>query len=175
MLLISLRLKCLLIVGLTQRRPCKLDNDRLGQRVLTILTVHQAGFPIGHIKRTVRISGSMETIAGMPVAGTNVYSRDSYDGGTIDSLVRFGFTPDLARQQVLVVSFLGYDSQAVRIDIDGNIGGLIIRLVQEPGELDEVMIITGTFEAGDRHKSVILRPEYIALTAGAKTVNRNEE
>ncbi len=115
----------------------------------------------------VQISGSVETVSGSPVSGANVYILDSYDGGTTDSHGRFAFATDLEGEQTLMISFVGYDPQILRIDIDGIVGPLAIQLDPKPEEIEGVMIMAGTFEAGDRHKSVILSPMDVALTAGA--------
>jgi hypothetical protein len=115
----------------------------------------------------VQISGIVETVSGTPVEGANVYILDSYDGGTSDSHGRFTFTTDLEGEQTLVVSFLGYEPHMLKIDMDGMVGPLAIQLDPKPEEIEGVMIMAGTFEAGDRHKSVILSPMDVALTAGA--------
>jgi hypothetical protein len=115
----------------------------------------------------IQISGNVETASGMPVAGANVYIRDSYDGGTTDSDGRFSFETDLTGQQMLIVSFVGYEPRMLRIEIEGSVGPLAIELDERAEEIEAVMIMAGTFEAGDRHKSVILSPMDVALTAGA--------
>jgi hypothetical protein len=113
------------------------------------------------------ISGTVITAAGNPVAGANVYLQGSYDGSTSDSLGHFRFTTDLRGSQLLLVSYVGFETGKLPLEISGEIAGLKLVLSESAGELDEVVINAGTFEASDRKKSVILRPMDIALTAGA--------
>jgi hypothetical protein len=115
----------------------------------------------------VHISGIVETKPGNPVAGANVFIQGSYDGGTTDSLGKFDFKTSLTGQQTLVVSFVGYEIQAMNLNLSGNITGMRITLKEVVSELDEVVINAGTFEASDKKKLVILKPMDIALTAGA--------
>lgn len=112
------------------------------------------------------ISGTVITAAGNPVAGANVYLQGSFNGATSDSLGHFRFITDLQGSQVLVVSFVGFEAVMLRLEVSGEIAGLTLVLAETAGELDEVVINAGTFEASDRKKSVILRPMDIALTAG---------
>ena len=113
------------------------------------------------------VSGTVVTPAGNPVAGANVYLQGSYDGSTSDSLGHFRFISDLPGSQVLVVSYVGFETFTLRLEMQGETTGLRIVLTEKAGELDEVVINAGTFEASDRKKSVILKPMDIALTAGA--------
>lgn len=119
------------------------------------------------LQAQVHISGVVETKPGLPVAGANVFIQGSYDGCTTDTLGRFGFRTGMTGTQMLIVSYIGYEPQAVNLDISGNISGLRIILKELVSELNEVVINAGTFEASDEKKSVILKPMDIALTAGA--------
>lgn len=119
------------------------------------------------LQAQVHITGVVETKPGLPVAGANVFIQGSYDGCTTDSLGRFDFKTSMVENQLLIVSYIGYETQAVNLDISGNISGLRIILKELVSELNEVVINAGTFEASDEKKSVILKPMDIALTAGA--------
>jgi hypothetical protein len=112
------------------------------------------------------ISGWVITTPGNPVAGANVYLQGSYDGCTSDSLGRFRFSTALRGNQVLIVSYIGYETFTLNLNISGDIADLKVLLSEAAGKLDEVVINAGTFEASDRKKSVILKPIDIALTAG---------
>ena len=119
------------------------------------------------VSAQVQISGIVETESGDPVTGANVYLQGSYDGGTTDSGGVFSFMTTHSGSQILIASFIGFVNHTRDIYIDGELTGLKIVLLSDPGEIDEVVINAGTFEASDRKKSVILKPIDIALTAGA--------
>jgi membrane-bound inhibitor of C-type lysozyme len=115
----------------------------------------------------VQITGIITTRSGMPVAGANAYIRGTYDGASSDSLGRFSFETRLTGMQTLLVSFIGFESQLLTLDMTGNTSGIRILLKESVSELNEVVINSGTFEASDKKKSVMLKPIDIALTAGA--------
>lgn len=116
----------------------------------------------------VLISGIVKTKPGRPVAGANVYLKGTYDGGTTDSLGRFGFQTNGKGQHLLTISYIGYETQSLNLDLEaGNNSGIEILLNELINELNTVVINSGTMEASDRKKSVMLRPMDIALTAGA--------
>ncbi|NQU55070.1 MAG: TonB-dependent receptor [Bacteroidetes bacterium] len=116
----------------------------------------------------VEISGIVITKKGEPVSGTNLFLQGTYDGCTSDSLGNFHFKTLETGSQMFVVSFVGYETTGIPLEIgNSNISGLEIILKEAVSELDEVVINAGTFEASDKKKSVILKPLDIALTAGA--------
>ncbi len=119
------------------------------------------------VQAQVNIEGVVETKTGIPVAGANIFIQGSYDGCTTDTMGRFAFTTSMSGTQILITSYIGYETQAVNLDISGNISGVRIILKELVSELNEVVINAGTFEASDEKKSVILKPMDIALTAGA--------
>src|SRR3972149_6077280 len=65
---------------------------------------------------------------------------------------------------ILVASFIGYKSEEQKIPLGG--GELIVDFIlkEEAGELDQVVISAGSFEASDENKAVILRPLDIFTT-----------
>ena len=71
-----------------------------------------------------------------------------------DSLGNFSFSTDLAGEQTLIVSFVGYKTSAVQLNLSGDIQDLKIILEEDISELNEVVINAGTFEASDKKKSV---------------------
>ncbi len=115
----------------------------------------------------VEISGTVFSENNETVPGANVFIQNSYDGTTSDSLGNFRFTTDLTGEQTLIVSFVGYQTKAVELNISEAVQNLKIILKEEVSELNEVVINAGTFEASDKKKSVLLKPMDIALTAGA--------
>jgi outer membrane cobalamin receptor len=115
----------------------------------------------------IKISGTVLSAKNEPVPGSNIFIRESYDGATSDSLGNFSFTTDLTGDQILIVSFVGYKTQAVPLNISEDLKNLKVTLHEDVSELNEVVINAGTFEASDKKKSVLLKPLDIALTAGA--------
>ena len=116
----------------------------------------------------IKISGAVLTAEGQPISGANLFLQGTYDGGTSDSLGTFHFKTSESGNQMLVASFVGYQTVGIPIEIsNSDISGLSIDLKEEANELDEVTINAGSFEASDKKKSVILKPMDIALTAGA--------
>lgn len=114
------------------------------------------------------ISGRVRTNENQPVSGANVFLQGTYDGCTSDSLGYFRFTSSESGLQMLVVSFVGFETQGININIEGtDISDITIILKETANELDEVVINAGTFEASDKKKAVLLKPIDIALTAGA--------
>jgi hypothetical protein len=65
-----------------------------------------------------RISGNVETPSCEPIAGANVYIQGTYDGGTTDSLGYFGFTTSSSGIQKLMVSYIGFETQSISLDMD---------------------------------------------------------
>lgn len=133
-------------------------------KTILFLTIQ---FLILCVQAQVHLSGIVETKPGIPVSGANVFIQGSYDGCTTDSLGRFGFKTGMSGNQTLIVSFVGYQTQALNLNLTADISGLRIFLKEVTSELNEVVINAGTFEASDNKKSVILKPMDIALTAGA--------
>ena len=115
----------------------------------------------------VEISGVVSNPSGEPVSGANIFLQGTYDGCTSDSLGHFSFKTSENGKQILVASFVGYETKGISLDIIDNISNLQITLQEMTSELDEVVINAGTFEASDKKKSVLLKPLDIALTASA--------
>lgn len=115
----------------------------------------------------VKISGTVVTKPEKPLSGVNVFLQGTYDGSTSDSIGQFEFKTEIAGEQTLIASCIGFETQAVQLELSSNISNLKIVLVEEINELNEVTINAGTFEASDKKKSVILKPLDIALTASA--------
>lgn len=114
----------------------------------------------------VIISGTVVTKPGQPVAGVNLFIQGTYDGATSDSLGRFSFSAGSPGAQTLIVSYVGFETQGLNLQIESENISLAIVLKEEINELNEVTINAGAFEASDKKKSVILKPLDIALTAG---------
>ena len=97
----------------------------------------------------VEISGVVVNEQGRPVVGANLFIQGSYDGCTSDSLGMFGLKTSLGGSQTLIASYIGFETQGIVLEIKTNNITLEITMVKEIGELDEVVINAGTFEASD--------------------------
>lgn len=116
----------------------------------------------------VKISGVIQSQDGKPISGANLFLQGTYEGCTSDSLGYFQFKTEETGTQMLVASFVGYQTNGISLEINNaDITGLFIVLQEATSELDEVVINAGSFEASDTKKSVLLKPMDIALTAGA--------
>jgi len=132
----------------------------------TILTI-LIQFLVLQLAAQVRISGAVFSTDNEPITGANVFIQDSYDGTTSDSIGNFSFTTDLTGEQTLIVSFVGYKTSTLQLNLNEDIQDLKMILEEDVSELNEVVINAGTFEASDKKKAVLLKPLDIALTAGA--------
>lgn len=112
------------------------------------------------------ISGSVVDEKGKPILGANIYLEGTYDGATSDENGRFSFETTATGSQVLVVSFLIYDTFKKEIEVS-NFKEQTIRLKENINALDAVVITAGTFEAGDKARVSVLKPLDIVTTAGS--------
>ena len=62
------------------------------------------------------ITGRVRDPKGRPVAGVSISIRNSYDGATSDSSGSYQFITNEKDSQVLVVSSVGYSSQALPVN-----------------------------------------------------------
>jgi hypothetical protein len=125
-------------------------------------------FLILYAQAQIKISGIVETRPGRPLPGVNVFLQGTYDGCTTDTLGLFAFTTTISGKQTLIFSYMGFETQAINLEVESaNISGIRILLKESVNELNAVVINSGTFDASDKKKSVMLRPLDIALTAGA--------
>lgn len=118
-------------------------------------------------KAQVTMFGKIKSNKGQPLGGASVSIKDSYDGGTSDSLGNYKFTTTEKGEKLLLTSSIGYKVTEQKITIaDGNLEVNII-LKEEPNELKAVVITAGTFEASDSKRTTVLNPIDIVTTASA--------
>ncbi|MEI8113128.1 MAG: TonB-dependent receptor [Bacteroidia bacterium] len=117
----------------------------------------------------VQVSGKVTDQRKMPLSGTNVFFKGTYDGATADSLGCFKFKTSLKGIQQLTASFIGYKSFNRKLNLD-SLNSFILNIVLEEsgGQIDEVVINAGAFEASDEKKAVILRMFDVATTPSAQ-------
>ena len=113
------------------------------------------------------VSGSVKSSKGQPISGASVSIKDSYDGGTSDSLGNYKFKTSEKGEKLLVTSSIGYKVTEQKINlVDGEVQANIT-LREEPNELKAVVITAGSFEASDTKRTTVLNPIDIVTTASA--------
>jgi hypothetical protein len=110
------------------------------------------------------ITGRVVDKSGLPLIGANVTIVDSYDGATTDAEGFFHIHTELSGKRELLIKYIGFKDVETEIEISST-EEIIITMREEQLTLGEVIITAGSFEAGDKVKSVVLQPLDIALTA----------
>ncbi len=114
----------------------------------------------------VRVTGQVTDHSGEGLIGANVYIRDTYDGGTSDVNGNFTFETYQSGDQILVVSFVGFETLELPMDIEQALQ-LQLEMKEAFNSIHAVTITAGAFEASDEKKTVVLKSLDIATTAGA--------
>jgi hypothetical protein len=104
---------------------------------------------------------------GLPLPGANITLKDTYDGASADTGGYFRFRTLETGKQILTISFIGYRSQELPIDLSVKLESQEIRMMPQAGEIQAVVITAGAFETGELKRSIVLRPMDIATTPSA--------
>jgi len=112
------------------------------------------------------ISGKVLDQKGKPVPGANIYIDGTYDGATSSETGDFSFETTTTGNQMLVISFLLYETYKKEIDVT-NYKDQIVKLRENVNALDAVVISAGTLESGDKARVSVLKPLDIVTTAGS--------
>lgn len=112
------------------------------------------------------ISGKVTDQKNNPLMGVNIYIDGTYDGATTTETGDFSFETTTTGNQVMVVSYLAFDTQNIPVVIE-NYQPQTIKLKASVNTLDAVYISAGTFEAGDKARVSVLKPLDIVTTAGS--------
>ncbi len=115
----------------------------------------------------VIISGNVSDNKENAVRYANIYLEGSYDGTISDSTGHFTLQTKLNGDQLLVVSFMGYETYTRLLNLDETLAPLSIQMKELVSELNEVSITAGVFSASDKKKSATLTSFDIATTASA--------
>jgi hypothetical protein len=102
------------------------------------------------------VKGIIETGKGEPVIGANIYFKGTIEGTNSDPQGKFILSTGLTGDNLLVVSCIGYKTYEQPVNLQNNVTELTIIISENDVELNEVVIYAGTFEAGDKKKSVVL-------------------
>lgn len=113
-----------------------------------------------------KLSGKVTDTKEVPITGANVFVEGTYDGATTNEKGEFSFTTQSKGNQVLIVSFLSYETINLPIVVE-DYKFKSFKLKESVNTLDAVVINAGTFEAGDKAKVTVLKPLDIVTTAGS--------
>ena len=114
-----------------------------------------------------KISGIVKTEKGSVVSGANILLQDTYDGVTSAADGTFAFTTDEKGVKTLRVTFMGFKSLSLQVELTGTNLTIDVILREELNELEAVTISAGSFTAGEEKRRTILKAVDIATTAGA--------
>jgi CarboxypepD_reg-like domain/TonB-dependent Receptor Plug Domain len=112
------------------------------------------------------ISGTVLDNKNKPIEGANIFIEGTYDGATSNEKGQFSFTTDVKGNQVLVVSYLTFETLKTPI-LAEDFKEKTIKLRESVNSLDAVIITAGTFDAGDKARVSVLKPLDIVTTAGS--------
>ena len=119
------------------------------------------------------ISNAQQTISGTvldeknkPIASANVFIDGTYDGASSDEKGNFSFQTSVSGNQILIISFLTFETLKVPIDAS-NCKDKTFKLKESVNTLDAVVITAGSFSAGDKSRVSVLKPLDIVTTAGS--------
>lgn len=112
------------------------------------------------------ISGTVLDEKSKPIIGANIFIDGTYDGVSSDESGNFKFTTTANGNQVLVISFLTYETLKVTINV-AECQNKVFKLKESVNSLDAVIVTAGTFDAGDKARVSVLKPLDIVTTAGA--------
>lgn len=122
-----------------------------------------------NVSAQVHIEGLVTDQNKLPLPGANIFLQNTYDGTTADSLGHFSFKTSQKGIQQLSVSFIGYQSSQHTLNLDrAKSITLNVVLEESEGQLSDVVINAGAFEASDEKKAVIMRVFDIATTPSAQ-------
>ncbi len=122
----------------------------------------------GAVHAQTTIEGRVEDTGGKFLPGANIYLEGTYDGTSSDREGYFTLTTRELETGVLKIDFIGYRSYSREINLKGQKVELgVIRLREAINDLNAVTITAGTFEAGDKKKSISLNSLDMVTTAGS--------
>lgn len=112
------------------------------------------------------VSGVITDGANEPIFGANVYLKGTYDGASTNEQGAFNFATAESGTQILVVSFLSFETKEVMLDVS-EMENITIQLRENVDALNAVILSAGSFEAGENAKVTALKPLDIVTTASA--------
>ena len=114
------------------------------------------------------ISGLVTDSKGAPLAGVNIFIKDSYDGATSGGSGRFDFETEDTGKAILVASFMSFETVEKEVVLNGAMVTFNPVMKAAINQLKVVVISAGTIEASDEKKVTVLKPLDIVTTATAQ-------
>ncbi len=114
-----------------------------------------------------QLNGLVTDQKGNPIAGANIYIKDSYDGTSSDANGKFILSTQETGDRQLVISYIGFETYEGAVLLDGHSHEFNIMMKEMFNELNAIVITAGSFEASDERRITILRPLDIVTTAGS--------
>ncbi len=122
----------------------------------------------GNLLAQTSITGTIRDADGDALTGADIYLEGTYDGRSSNLEGIFLLESSESGEQTLCIEFIGFKKFCKEIMLDGsNINLAIIELQEEFNELTAVSITAGTFEAGDKKKSIVLSSLDMVTTDGS--------
>ncbi|MEN8226866.1 MAG: TonB-dependent receptor [Bacteroidota bacterium] len=114
------------------------------------------------------ISGVITDTESQSLVGANIYIQGTYDGASSNHEGAFKLTTDEVGRHILCIDFIGFETFRREISLEGTAVNIPdIKLKEVFNELSAVTISAGTFEAGDKKKSISFSTMDMVTTAGA--------
>jgi hypothetical protein len=114
-----------------------------------------------------RITGQVRDDKGRPLGFASIYIENTIDGATADSLGRYTFKTSAKGKQVLVATFVSYETTRDTILIDKKSITHDFMVKEKTIAMLDVVITAGSYEANDEQKVAVLKPLDIYTNAGA--------
>ena len=122
----------------------------------------------GNLLAQTSITGTIRDSKGETLTGANIYLEGTYDGTSSNLEGIFLLESSESGEQTLCIEFIGFKKFSKEINLNGTGINLdIIELQEEFNELTAVSITAGTFEAGDKKKSISLSSIDMVTTDGS--------
>jgi hypothetical protein len=119
------------------------------------------------VQAQTKISGTLKSTKGTPVANANILLKNTYDGTSTDSTGRFTFSTAETGVQTLLFSALNFETDSVIADLNNSSHTFNLIIKPSINLLETVSISAGYFIAGDGKKGAVLTALDIATTAGS--------
>jgi hypothetical protein len=122
----------------------------------------------GNLAAQTSITGLLTDKKGISLTGANIYLEGTYDGTSSNLEGHFLLESSETGEQVLCIEFIGFKKITLDIELAGRPLDLgTLKLDEEFNELTAVTITAGTFEAGDKKKSISLSSIDMVTTDGS--------
>ncbi len=121
------------------------------------------------ISAQTTITGKVSDTHGEALIGANIYLEGTYDGTSSSAGGSFELLTDESGKHLLHIEYIGFESFETELTLDGSSLQIPeVKLKEAFNELSAATITAGTFEAGDKKKSISLSPIDMVTTAGSQ-------